>query len=285
MNDEPLSLIHKDLLYGPLRAMRAQASEYSFANLYLFRSKHDYSVILDKDIFIRGKTYENEAFIMPTRDPRLIDKNILDAMMAAHGMLFPALEEWLGLFQGPEYSITYRDSDSDYIHAIGKLAAYSGNKLHAKKNLLNQFLSLYSCAALPLTIERLPDARAILDAWQNELGISQDETDYGPCAEALRLYEELILCGGIYFIENIPVGFIIGEELDDATFALHFAKGKREYKGLYQFMYNQFARIMPAKYASFNFEQDLGLESLRQSKASYQPEKMVKKYRVSLKKT
>ena len=282
MTEEPLSLLHKNLLYGPLRAMRAQASEYSFANLYLFRSKHDYLVIIDSDVFVRGKTYENEPFIMPTRDPRLIDRTVLDKMIAAHGMLFPVLEEWLNLFQAPRYAVAYRDSESDYIHSIGKLAAYSGNKLHAKKNLLNQFLNLYSCAALPLTNDRLIDARSVLDAWQAESGSASVETDFGPCAEALRLYEELVLCGGIYYIGGEPAGFIIGEELDEATFALHFAKGKRAYKGLYQFMYNQFARIMPSKYASFNFEQDLGIEALRRSKASYQPEKMLKKYRVSL---
>jgi hypothetical protein len=37
---------------------------------------------------------------------------------------------------------------------------------------------------------------------------------------------------------------------------------------------------MPSKYALFNFEQDLGLESLRQAKASYHPDKMAVKYRV-----
>jgi hypothetical protein len=147
---------------------------------------------------------------------------------------------------------------------------------------LHQFEKLYSYTALPLTSDRLPDARNVLDTWQEESGSLQNDTDFYPCAEALRLYDELILCGGIYYIDNEPAGFVIGEELDEPTFALHFAKGKRKYKGLYQFMYNQFARIMPAKYASFNFEQDLGIESLRRSKASYQPEKLLKKYRVSL---
>ncbi|MDD5672723.1 MAG: phosphatidylglycerol lysyltransferase domain-containing protein, partial [Chitinivibrionales bacterium] len=59
------------------------------------------------------------------------------------------------------------------------------------------------------------------------------------------------------------------------------AKGDRTFKGVYQFMYHQFAQIMPAKYAAFNFEQDLGIESLRRSKAAYRPERMLKKYRVA----
>jgi hypothetical protein len=282
MNEEPLSLDHKELLRDRFRDLHTQVSEYSFANLYLFRSRHRYSVMFDEEIFVQGTAYDGERYLMPTRDVRRIDPETLDENIARSGMLFPVPEEWLSRFQNPRYSVTFRDEDSDYIIDIGKLSTYGGNKLHDKKNLLNQFMHLYKCDALPLTDALLPDARAVLDAWQNETGSPADATDYAACSEAIARYDELILCGGIYSIEGRPAGFIIGEEQGDATFALHFAKAKREYKGIYQFMYNQFAKIMPSHYTAFNFEQDLGLESLRHMKTSYQPQKMVKKYRVML---
>jgi hypothetical protein len=281
MTEEPLSLHHKDLLGKRLREMHVQVSEYSFANLYLFRSRHDYSVVNDGEIFIRGTAYDGGRYVMPTRDIRLIDTETLDRNISETGLIYPILEEWLPLFQNARYSIASRDADSDYIIDIGKLATYQGNKLHDKKNLLNQFMHLYRCDALPLTDERLGDARAVLEAWREESGFLPEATDYAACGEALSLYDDLVLCGGIYYIDNQPAGFIIGEELDSATFALHFAKAKRSYKGIYQFMYNQFAKIMPSRYTSFNFEQDLGLQSLRQMKTSYQPTMMVKKYRVT----
>jgi uncharacterized protein len=280
MTEEPLSLHHKELLQGRLRDLRTQVSEYSFANLYLFRSRHDYSVIDDGEIFIRGKTYDNDRYLMPTRDIRRIDMEVLDRNMAETGMVFPVPEEWLPQFQNPRYSISSRDEESDYIIDIERLTTYRGNKLHDKKNLLNQFMHYYQCTALPLTDDRLGDARTVLKAWQEESGSPAEATDFHACEEAITLYDELVLCGGIYYIDNRPVAFIIGEELDNATFALHFAKALREFKGIYQFIYNQFAKIMPSRYTDFNFEQDLGLESLRHMKASYQPKKMLKKYRV-----
>jgi uncharacterized protein len=282
MIEEPLSLYHMEILRDRLRDLHTQVSEYSFANLYLFRSRHGYSVIFDDEIFIRGTAYNGEGYLMPTRDLRLIEEATLDRNIRRAGMLFPVPEEWLFPFQNPRYSIGYRDEDSDYIIDIGKLSTYSGNKLHDKKNLLNQFTHLYKCDALPLTDERLGDARTVLEAWQKETGSPAEATDYAACGEAVSLYDELVLCGGIYYIGGQPAGFIIGEELGDATFALHFAKAKREYKGIYQFMYNQFAKIMPSRYNAFNFEQDLGLESLRHMKTSYQPKTMVKKYRVTM---
>ena len=283
MTEEPLSLLHKEILRSRLKTINTQVSEYSFANLYLFRSEHDYSVIIDDEIFIRGKTHDNDSYLMPTRDVRIIDEPLLDRSIAEGGMLFPVLEEWLPRFQDPRYFIDFKDSESDYIIDIGKLATYQGNKLHDKKNLLNQFLRRYQCAALPLTDDRLGDAQKVLDVWQQETGIPVAETDYHACQEAISLYEDLTLCGGIYYIENQPAGFIIGEELDNVTFAVHFAKAIRTFKGIYQYMYHQFAGIMPQRYTAFNFEQDLGLESLRHMKASYQPKEMLKKYRITLK--
>ena len=94
-------------------------------------------------------------------------------------------------------------------------------------------------------------------------------------------YEELILCGGIYYADGEPAGFIIGEDISESMFTLHLAKGKRKFKGLYQYMFNNFANVMPVKYCLLNLEQDMGIESLRQAKASYYPDKLLKKYRVS----
>jgi hypothetical protein len=282
MTEEPLSLLHKKILYGPLRSLALSVSEYSFANLYLFRAEHAYSVLSGEGIFIRGTARNGDAYVMPTQDVHMMKKDLLDRMMSDYGMLFPVPEQWLDAFDPNAYIVTFDDAESDYIHDIAKLASYQGNMLHAKKNLLNQFLARYKAQALPLTNDRLPDALAVLDAWQKESGEDPQKTDYAPCREALTLYEELVLCGAIYYADGVPAGFIVGEELDPASFVLHFVKARREFKGIYQYMYNQFAKIMPSKYAVFNFEQDLGMETLRRAKASYHPERMVKKYRVRL---
>jgi hypothetical protein len=220
---------------------------------------------------------------MPTRDVRVIAANVLRETINAHGMMFPVPEEWLAAFDPDIYFIESLDADSDYIHDIAKLTAYSGNRLHSKKNLMNQFIRRYTPQAKPLTSNFIEQAREVLDAWQMETSMSRADTDFDACNEALELYEELGLCGGIYFADSTPAGFVIGEELNQTTFALHFAKGIRAFLGVNQYMFSQFASIMPATYKEFNFEQDLGIESLRRSKSSYRPERMVRKYRISLK--
>jgi len=283
METEKLSLKHKDLLRGRLKSARASLSEYSFANLYLFREVHDHHLLTtDRGIFITGKTYGADRYVMPTADFRKEGvEGILDVAQG-YDLIFPVPEEWLSVFDGKGVSHEYSEDDSDYVFTAEKLAAYKGHKLHGQKNLLNQFLSLYTPVAKPLTRERMPDALDILETWQVDVGEGKETTDYYPCREAFELYDELVLCGGIYYVEDEPAGFIIGEEIAPDMFALHFAKGKRKFKGLYQYMYNQFAKILPREYVYMNFEQDLGKLALRIAKSSYDPDRVLKKHRIRI---
>ncbi len=283
MKTVPLGLEHREILSGRLRSLELEISEYCFANLYLFRREHEYAIGEGSDLFVYGKTRDGENYVMPTGDVRLMPAENLRTAVKNGGMMFPVPHDWLSAFDTSEYAVSSSDGDSDYIHHIAKLETYSGNKLHAKKNLMNQFVQKYSSQALALTLDRLGHAREILESWQLQSAATQGETDYRACREAIDLYEELVLCGGIYYADGAPAGFVIGEELNNTTFALHFSKARREFAGVYQYMFSHFATVMPSKYSSFNFEQDLGMESLRRSKASYRPEKMVQKYRITLK--
>jgi len=281
--EEKLNLVHKKILAERLRKTELKISEYSFANLYLFRGAHDYHLLFPGgEIFVRGLSYNGHPYIMPTCEVKPEDINKIKDLMKIYGTLFPIPEAWIEHFNEKEFDISFDHGESDYISLIDDLKTYSGRKLHNKKNLLNQFEAMYRHDAFPLTADRVADAKIILEKWQEGSG-SPDEADYYPCREALELYEELDLCGGIFYADDNPAGFILGEEINSSVFALHFAKGVPGIKGLYQYMYNRFALIMPEKYCCFNFEQDLGLESLRRAKSSYKTSELVRKYRITLK--
>jgi uncharacterized protein len=282
MQREKLSLNHKDLLYQRLQSITVPLSEYTFPNLYLFRRTHDYEVIVDKEIFVRGTSYDGHAYIMPTVDVRALDKGYLKDMMRTVDFLFPVPEEWLPAFDPGEFEITFAEGDADYEYTVEKMSTLKGRNLHKKRNLLKQFLEKYKHEALPLTNDRLGHARFILEDWLATSEMKADDTDFGPCGEALDRYEELVLCGGIYYANDEPAGFVLGEELNEETFVLHFAKARTKFKGVYQYMFNNFAKILPPKYKYLNLEQDLDRDNLRVFKSSYVPDVMLKKARVRL---
>jgi len=279
----PLTLEHKELLFERLRAVDIPISEYSFANLYLFRKTHKYEVLGGRDIFIKGVSYNGSTFLMPTSDVRELDSEYLGTLLQAVDHMYPVPEKWLSAFPSGVFTAEHSENDSDYIYSCEKLATYAGKKMHKKKNLLNFFKKHYGHKALPLTENLTRDAMLILDAWQEESGQQVSGTDFEACRESLSRSEELLLCGGIYYADEEPAGFLLGEELNAETYALHFAKGLTKFKGIYQYMFNNFAGILPASYRYINMEQDLGKEALRHSKESYMPEFKLKKYWVRLK--
>ena len=130
----------------------------------------------------------------------------------------------------------------------------------------------------------IEDAKLVLEKWLEDVDMEIDETDYNACKEALEKKKELGLCGVVYYSDEEPSGFILGEGLNSETFVMHFAKGLRKFKGIYQFMYNSFAKKLPKHYEYINFEQDLGKLALKIAKSSYVPDLMLRKYRMKLKK-
>jgi hypothetical protein len=218
------------------------------------------------------------AFNLNTTGPDEIYKLAKDLKK----IIFPVDEKWLELFKNYNIKISSDEADRDYIYTLEKMCTYKGRKLHKKRNLLKQFIQSYSYAVKPLTTGEIDNAKIILDEWLGDSGMDIAETDYYPCLEALNLLDSLVLCGIIYFVDNKPAGFILGEEIHTDTFAIHFAKAAKKYKGIYQFMYKYFANVLPKKYKYLNFEQDLGLISLKITKSSYIPDLLLEKYRISL---
>ena len=283
MDSQPLSLDHQPLLHDRLRAITSPISEFSFANLYLFRKTHDYRVVIDEDeIWVRGRSYEGGDYLMPTRAVREMDPEYLSRVAGDAEYLYPIPDGWLPAFPEENFKRSFNEGESDYLYLTQKIATFAGKKLHKKKNLLNFFLKHYSHEADPLTVERIPDALAILDTWQKESGEKEEYTDYDAARESLNRMEELVLCGGIWYAEGRPSGYILGEEITADTFALHFAKGLTRYKGIYQYIFSSFASILPTLYTYLNMEQDLGKEALRHSKESYFPDVKLRKWRVSV---
>jgi uncharacterized protein len=284
MHKTLLDLSHRETVMHALDTASIPFSEYSFTNLYLFRKIHKYHLVDRRGLlFIEGITRDNVQYGMPLFDLSTIDHSTIDTFVADFGMLFPIHERHLHIFDDTRFDYRFNPDDSDYLFTREKIATYPGRNLHKKRNLMKQFLESYSWYTLDLNIDKADHARAILDDWQKSTGKSESETDYLSCREALERIEEFRLRGTLLFVGDDPAGFLLGESVSNDTFALHFAKCNTRYKGIYQFIYNIFAKELCNECRYINFEQDLGIPELRQAKESYQPDAMAHKFRVTLK--
>jgi hypothetical protein len=253
-------------------------SEFSFANLYLFRAAHRYRISrLPRDnILITGVDGAGSFFMLPFGVP---ESPLLPELFSRFYRLKCLTEAQVPLFDRATYDVDEDRDNFDYLFDREELAKLEGRKFHGKKNLVNRFTREYRFKGEPLVGSMVDDALDVLERWRADRG---DPADYEAAREALNMTEELVLCGGVYYADSRPAGFTLGEELARGRmFVIHFEKAISGYTGIYQFINMSFSSILPEKYSLINREQDLGVEGLRRAKMSYRPVGFVRKYAVT----
>jgi hypothetical protein len=244
---------------------KTSISGFAFANLYLFRNKYSFNAsLLGNDLLITG-AFEGKTFFSILG--KIPPKEILEELLKNH-------DYWKGISeeQAAELAAVEDRNNFEYLYSRTDLAELPGKNFQKKRNLVNAFIKTYSEKGIEkkeLTKETLKDAQHILDEWKLIKGISGD---YDPAKEALELHEVLGLSGMVFYVGGIPVGYSQGEALADGkSFAVHFEKALDEYKGLYQYINQEFAKSLPENINCINREQDLGSDGLRQAKMTYRP--------------
>lgn len=272
----PLHLKHREDLHDLLRVLPEGISEFTFANLYLFRARHNYTLsrLPGDNIALMGRDNTELFFMLPFALP---ESRILEELFFRHHSMKCVSERQKTDLERMGYR-TIEDRDNfDYVYKREDLSELRGRKYSKKRNLIKAFIKSNEFTAEPLLDEHIPAAIEILDQWRQ---FQAEDGDYEAAREGLEKSWELQLCGGIYFVDDKPVGYSLGEELANGTsFVIHFEKGIPGYKGLFQFINQSFAAILPDIYQTINREQDLGDPGLRQAKHSYKPSGYIRKFK------
>lgn len=274
-----LTLAHRPLLHPLFQQLRDGISEFTFANIYLFRQSHGYrlSQCVDGTIVILGRDKDTPFFILPFGLP---EQPLLERLFRDHGLMKCVSKDQAARLAAMNYTVIEDRDNFDYLYRRQALAELGGRNYHKKRNLIKAFVNSHAYRALPLREEFRSDALRVLDDWRAE---NDQAGDYEAAREGLEKSEELQLCGGIYYVEERPVAYVLGEELAGvATYLIHFEKAVAGYKGLYQFINQSFASVLPEDYETINREQDMGDPGLRHAKLSYRPSEFIEKFKVAL---
>ena len=282
----PLDINLREDLHPRLSLTPDGVSEFTFSSLYLFRNRYNYRIsrnAADNGLIISGAYGGKTFFMTPCCAP---DRETLDSLFASHdywkniseSVLSPVMEKL------QESGIVFEEdrNNFDYLYYRQDLAELAGKKYHKKKNHVNQFLNAYpDHEQYPMSAAFIPAAIEILDQWHHDslLKNSGQDNDYKAAREALDLFDSLALKGAVFFVNNKPAAFCLGESIAKGRmFVVHFEKAVDEYKGIYQFMNQEFASSLPGFFTFINREQDLGNEGMRQAKTTYRPCGFVKKF-------
>ena len=277
-----IQLTDKPLFDRLFQQLQPRISEFTFANLFLFRKAHDYRLTLVGDALVLiGRGYDGASYFLPPLcgDIALCLKKLFSLDLTLYGADDHFVERYLQT--GGVEVVPDRDN-FDYLHLKEEMALLSGKQYHKKKNRLNYFEVRHRYATEVYRSSHLEGALALLEDWQRIRVVSGPTSLQGEvegAAEALRLQGELGLSGVVLLVEGVLRGFALGERLNRHTAVCHFEKGDLFMEGLSQLLDREFNRLLFADCRYLNREQDLGELSLRKSKLSYHPIELVKKYR------
>ena len=195
-------------------------------------------------------------------------------------------ESKLSLFENLtdyEADLTYTDSASDYVYDADALRSLAGNVLHKKRNHVNRFLRMYpNYQYRRLCSSDMDRCLELVRIWCASKAIDPDdytESDYRMIEQLFLHYDRLALRGGLIEINSSVKAFSIGSLGNGNTAFIHFEKGDAEIDGIYAAI-NRLTLENEFPEASFvNREEDMGIAGLRQSKQSYDPILLRRKYR------
>ena len=186
-----------------------------------------------------------------------------------------------------DYTVKEDRDSFDYLYDAEKLRTLSGKAMHKKKNLLNGFMREYEghFQYETLGINNIKEIEQFHQKWMDERRIYDkyncidDEEDgiyrlFGNCRS--------IRCkmGGVR-IDGELKAYTIGSYIPSIQCAIvHIEKADVNYKGLYNYINQQFIIHEFPDAVVVNREDDLGQENLRQAKLSYRPVRLEEKYTI-----
>ncbi len=281
-DSRPLSLDDKPFLERVFKGLEPRVSELTFANLYLFRLAHDYRITQVEDaLVILGRGYDGEPYFLPPLTGN-VEGGLL-RLFAEGWLLYGADEPFVDNYLRRSGIEVNEDRDNfDYLYLRSDLAELPGNRYHKKKNRINYFMNRHDHAIELYEQRHLDGCLELLAEWRRVHGETEGSSvlfEADATAEALKLADQLGLAGVVALVDGQIKAFSLGERLNSNTSLCHFEKADPFLDGLYQLVDREFSRLLFTDCAYINREQDLGLMNLRETKLSYHPVELIKKFR------
>jgi hypothetical protein len=187
------------------------------------------------------------------------------------------------------FGIEAKPDHADYVLSVDRLRTYGGGAFKMVRNNLRKFLKNTPLARFEVLDLQRPEIRRDLErlfalwfANKNAAVIDDNEHEYAAFSRCLdpQLSSHLISYG--VYAGDALIAFLLMENIGDGFAIVHFEKADTNtYAGIMPFLRQQAAHAVSEQGIRYiNLEQDLGIEGLRVSKASYAPDHYLKKYAV-----
>lgn len=175
------------------------------------------------------------------------------------------------------FAVTADEGATDYVFAVDHIAGMHEWTGHSARRRIRRFSTQhpdYTVRHMPLHAIDADEFRALFALWARRKGYASPQASHEHHAfeRFLRLADPSIETVGLYVGARL-VGFSSFERLPGDAAIVHFSKADHAFHGgVCDVLYWEEARLLHAGgIRHYNWEQDLGLPGLHQSKKKYQP--------------
>lgn len=173
----------------------------------------------------------------------------------------------------------------DYIYSIKDISCLQGDKYSNLRKSVNKFIKNYEgrYSVKLFDLSNMGCKNEILDIWHQWKGINErySEREESAFQRLLNNYNSFELVNIMVYVDERPAAFSINQIVNKEMSISLFAKANYNFNGILPFMDNQMAiRLHKDGYKYMNFEEDMGLESIRFAKNKYRPINFLRKYTI-----
>ncbi len=284
----------RDTIQGLLDAYQPQTSEWTFTNLFIWRSHYGFqwSTYRDWLIVLSSTDGQEPYFFQPVGPPSRpeVVRMLLGWLKEEKGVSDPRIERADQLLitelQGAaDLSIESTRDHFDYVYRTPDLIGLVGKKYHSKKNHLNRFRSEHSFVYDAMAERYVASCLDLTETWCQWHRCEEDMSlldEWEAVGAALRNLKALRLEGGVVLIDGKVEAFALGELLNPQTVVVHVEKANPQIPELYAVINQQCCQNTWPEAGYVNREQDLGEPGLRKAKLSYHPDHFAEKFSVRL---
>ena len=173
----------------------------------------------------------------------------------------------------------------DYVYLAADLTELQGKKYIKIRNILNRFKRHYKYKTEQITDDNIDEVYKFLERWclwkdcDKVPLLSSEKEAVFYCMEH---FAELGLDGCAIRIDDDIEAASIFEPLSRNIAVIHFEKAIPDFKGLYQAINQEAAKILSKTYQFINRESDMGFPGLRLAKEKYKPHNMVEIFHLNM---
>lgn len=292
-NFSPIGLRHKEE-YEEIIKDFPPYSDFNFVSLFCWNSNQTTEISrLGEGIVIKLKDYTSDniiySFLSKDKETLKMVKKILD--LSPRLCLVP--ESTINAMGPHDLDICEEPDNFDYVYKLLDLVSLDGKKYKKKRNKVHRFnTDLSSDVTTQVVRDIAPSLRQEIEGvvvqwcFENEVLVADMQDEVDAILAAVDNLKALNLILVEVRVKGKLKGFSINE-ITHGTYSLcHFEKTINAHENIASYLVKSVADILLTKGSHFvNWEQDLGLDGLRQLKRSYHQDHFLKKYSLSYAKT